>query len=412
MIHRYPVECPHCRANIVLRISVGLDEEQPFYFICSTCGSATRGKQIIWYKPFPGARIELEEGRILENEPEEPNQIINIHPDLPAFKNAKSMMETGGSPFLFTMAILGQRNEEFMKRLKTFRELVDRDWNNVRRWLSHYTERRWEGFDRTGELIFEENWVPPTSNMQRHDLIHRALDIMISPILLTDHYIKMKQSWYETWATGNGIPPETVALVAEFARNEVSTGGLTGLQRDIFHCLELYINNRSNILPALSISMYPSGIDHAIQDLQLFRDDFPILRDLYITTFETCHKAIKYILAPVNAAQRGNVQDFGDGVIGFSKFVKKVNAQKAEFLKNIPDWQTQWDFMFDRQLRNKIGHHAIRHDLSSGELVIEGEQRIAYIDFVVATFNLISGILIVANALKTLAIADSISRRE
>lgn len=407
MIFRYPVECPDCKAILVLRISVGIDEEQPFYFVCSSCGSATRGKQIIWYKPLPGARIELEEGRIIEEEPEEPVQVINIHPELPAIKNAKSMMEPGGSPFLHNDALLGSRNIEFLSRLRNFRGCVDKDWNNVRRWLTHYTERRWDGFDRTGQLIFEEKWVPPIKNWHRHDLIHRSLDLMTAPLWTDDHYPEMKRSWMETWSIGADVPKGTDLLVKVFANKVAADGQLARLQSDIFHCLELYINNRSSILPALAISMYPPGIDHAIEELQLFRDDFPALRDLYIATFETCHHAIHYVLAPVNAAQRGNVEDFGDGTIGFDKFKRKVNAQKAEYLSNIPDWKNRWNYIFDRQLRNKIGHHAIRHDLSSGSLVIEGKQTIPYVKFVLATFNLISGILIVANVLKTLAIVDS-----
>ena len=198
MIFRYSVKCPDCEAKIVLRMSVGNDEEQPFYFVCNKCGSATRGKQIIWYEPFPGARIELDEGIVLEQEPEEPDQVISIHPDLPTLKNVESMMEVGGSPFLFNISLLGDRDMEFMGRLRNFRECIDKDWVNVRRWLDHYTERRWEGFERTGESIFQENWESPPKIWQKHDLLHRALDVMVAPLWTSDNYPQMKRSWIET----------------------------------------------------------------------------------------------------------------------------------------------------------------------------------------------------------------------
>ena len=316
------------------------------------------------------------------------------------------MMEEGGSPFLHHMSLLKGRHTNFMSRLNNFRSIVDTDWNNVRRWLNHYVERRWDDFDRTAELIYQEKWVPPKKQWQRHDVIHRSLDMMTAPLWVDDHYPKMKEAWLGGWSIGPDIPKERLPQVVEFAKRMEGNGEIARLQRDIFHCLELYINNKSSILPALAIAMYPDGIDDAVEQLHIFRDDFPVLRDLYITTFETCHRGILFALAPVNAVRRGDVEDFGDGTVGFERFQRKVNAQKAEFLKNIPEWQTRWGLIFDRQLRNKIGHHGVRHDLPSGALVFEDGSRIPYTMFVLATFKVLGGILIIANVLKTLAIAD------
>lgn len=108
MINRYYVTCPGCDSTIVLRLSVGLEIEQPFYFVCDNCGAATRGKLVIWYKPHPGSRLELEEGSVLEHEVPH-DQVVNIHPSFPSISEAGEMWEEGGSPFLMHHMLLGER---------------------------------------------------------------------------------------------------------------------------------------------------------------------------------------------------------------------------------------------------------------------------------------------------------------
>jgi hypothetical protein len=58
MIVRHVIECPGCKAIILLRVGVGLDLEQPFYFVCNRCNAITRGKQIISYENFEESKFE------------------------------------------------------------------------------------------------------------------------------------------------------------------------------------------------------------------------------------------------------------------------------------------------------------------------------------------------------------------
>jgi len=187
MIVRYTVECPSCGSYIILRIGVGLDLEQPFYFVCDTCNAPTKGKLVIWYEPEPGAELLLEEGEVIYEEVDI-SQCVTIHPDLPSFASTEEMTSLGWSPFLLQHALLGDRFVEFINRYRQFRTAISTDWLNYRRWFYHYLDRNWEEFDRAGKRILQELWAKPNTELQRHHCIHRALDLLTLPLWLEDIY--------------------------------------------------------------------------------------------------------------------------------------------------------------------------------------------------------------------------------
>ncbi len=400
MICRYHVACPGCNSPIRLRISVGLDIEQPFYFVCKKCNASTKGKLVIRYEPTPDARLELEEGEMLSDE-DEVSQTVNIHPDLPSICDAKEMWDEGGSPFIMQHQLLGDRFTEFYNRLGKYRGVCDRDWLKVKRWLNYYVNSRWDEYDAEGEKIFEEDWPQPNQEWHRHDCIHKILDVYFAPLWVNSFYVDMKTEWCGLFS----FKSKTGKIIQKFVDESVSSGEIAVAQRDVFHCLELFVDNRSALLPALPALMY-TGQD-AIKELRLFRDDFSNLRDLYVTTFETCHKNLRYVLAVVNAIERGSVDDFDAPKVNkMSDFDKLVNARKVQLLLSSPIWKS-WELVFDRKLRNAIAHHSIRHDLSSGVLIDEEGHDIPYLEFVMKSLNLIHPILLMANVLKTLRVMNS-----
>lgn len=401
MICRYLVECPGCNTPIMLRVSVGLDIEQPFYFVCEKCNASTRGKQVIAYQPVPKAWLELEEAKLLEVEVEA-EQVINIHPDLPSICDAKEMWDKGGSPYFMQRELLGKRFDEFYKRLKEFRGGCESDWLKLKRWLGYYVSSKWQEYDAEGKKIFEETWPSPSEEWMRHDFVHKALDHFFAPLWVEYYYVGMKEEWCGLFSSKN----KTGETIQKFVDDSVSSGEIAAAQRDVFHCLELFVANRSALLPALPALMY-AGKD-AVKDLRLFRDDFPKLRDLYVTTFETCHKNLRYVLAVVNAIERGDVENFDSPKVKtMAKFDKLPNAQKAKLLSSMPVWGRDWAIVLDRELRNAMAHHSIRHDLASGTLVDEEGDSIPYLEFVMKSLNLIHPILLMANVLKTLRVMNS-----
>jgi len=400
VILRYAVHCPGCDAKIVLRLGVGLDLEQPFYFVCKACNAATKGKLIIWYKPEVGHRLELEEGSPVDDY-SNPAQVVTLDPDVPSLPDATEMWDAGGSPFLLQRDLQKENFIGWHRRLQLFRLWSDREWPALRRLIGYYLDSNWDRFDAEGKRLLEQQWPNPKKNWQRHDYLHRILDVAFVPLWIEPFYPNMKKAWLES-----SLPPYADdGKTATFCLHAVQPGRVNDLQRTVFHCLELFVENRGAVLPALAAELYPKGSEQATLDLRLFRDDFAVLRDLYVATFESCHKVLHYVVGQLNIAKRGDADAFLDkNPTSLSAFDKLVNAKKAKRLAEVAALNDAWERTLDRDLRNAISHQSVHHDLSTGMMVLENLPPIPYLQFVVKTLRLIHPILFAANVLKTMNI--------
>ena len=395
-VARYAVECPGCANGIILRVGVGLDDAQPFFFVCAKCKAATRATQYVSLHPLPTTRLQLEAGEQLESE-DSCTQIVTIHPDMPAFADATSMADNG-SPFLLQRQLLGADGlRQFQRRLRQFRDIVDHNWISVRRWQTYYLEDDWARFDAVGADLYEEQWPREVDMLQRHDVMHRSLSLVSAPLWIKDTYLRMHEAFVDRLIKNSKQHP---ALCA-YARKRVADGTIKDLQRDVFHCFNLLIENRAAILPGLAAEMYPEGHADAVKKLRLFRDDFPSLRDAYIATFETAHHCLELVFALDNINRRGDENAFTSGKPKDLKtFSKLTSAKKTELLGILPEWQTLWPEVLDRNIRNAIGHHSIRHELSTGMLIMRGKSGLPYLEFVMQCVRVIQAALISANILK------------
>ena len=288
MVYRYCVKCPGCGSAIILRLSVGLEIEQPFYFVCKECRAATRGKLVIQYDPSPHARLELQEGELLDSDAEA-KQVVNIHPSYPSIPEAESFSEVGGSPFLMHNVLLGEKLVEANKRQNDFYRGTEDNWGNIRRLIGYYLDESWDNFNKTGSKLLEDQWVDTENNLQRDESLHRILDIVFSPLMVDDYYPKMKEEWLIISEGDEGA----TKVLGDYASSVIQSGEMKEAQVSVFHCLELYVNNRGAIIPGIPIAYY-EHMDNYNQ-LRLFNDHFTQLRDLYVVTYETCHKLLKYV---------------------------------------------------------------------------------------------------------------------
>lgn len=78
-VARCPVECPGCKDKIVLRLGVGQDVRQPFFYVCGRCRAATKGT-LVW-EGGAETRVELEAGDVLDSY-DGCTQTIHINPEL------------------------------------------------------------------------------------------------------------------------------------------------------------------------------------------------------------------------------------------------------------------------------------------------------------------------------------------
>tara|TARA_R110002095_G_scaffold144952_6_gene125366 strand:+ start:473 stop:1543 length:1071 start_codon:yes stop_codon:yes gene_type:complete len=345
-------------------------------------------------------RLELDGGKLISDSSDS-YQIVTLHPDLPSKTTADSFDGLGNSSFLLQRDLLGDRFQEFNERLRMFRSVTDNDWVAFRRWFGYYLDKNREQFDREGEKLLDKAWKRLRGEFDRHHVIHFTLELFTAPLMVETFFLKMKEdiAIVYTSAIDTSAP-----VLKQFANDHLQD--VINLLRDLFHCLELYIDNRSSILPGLAVGMYKHGEEAAQRDLHVLRDDFPRLRDLYLATFEAVHHSLEFVMALANIDARKDPDAFpAGGPKNLKKFSKLVNGEKAKVLGTMKAWQHHWSTIFDRSVRNAIGHHSVRHDLPSGMLISRDNAPVPYLVFVAKTIRLIHPILAAETTLKYLRMA-------
>ncbi len=411
-IARYPVECPGCSNKIVLRLAVGHDNRQPFFYVCPRCRAATRGA-LLWHGGADTS-LELSDGRQLESE-DGCDTALSINPEFPSVADTASMAEPGGSAFLMFATLLTQEGIiSFQRATGILRSVIKSNWAALSRLTTYYINRDWPYFDKGLETLVPPKERDLSENWKREDIIHRLYDLLLIPLLVLDkmpYYPTMKTGFNSLW-----IPtrPNFSKLVT-FAKAEAGSDALKDMQRDIFDHIGRYVIFLNALLPGLLCNMLPPEHQPKVDALRLFRDDYELLRDLYIQSFETCHKALRWILGTVNTdahadpnrfvapqnAPESIAKNLPHDLDGFSKL---VNAEKRKWLLLLPEWDQHWDMLLDRHLRNDIGHASARHDLSTGLIHREENPPLAYTRFVQCVQRTIHALLATVNALKILRI--------
>ncbi|TCJ34591.1 hypothetical protein [Parafrankia sp. BMG5.11] len=147
---------------------------------------------------------------------------------------------------------------------------------------------------------------------------------------------------------------------------------------------------------AIRLALDPS-MEPALDSLILQQDEFPRLRDAYQQTFEAVCKALWLIVLAVNAAKRGDPEDFSTihytdsgkikKVSSLSTFNRLSNANKLNVIREIDPFRVLLDPLNNR-VRNAIGHASSRHDLISGQILNDRGGRERYFDFVAKVYRL------------------------
>jgi hypothetical protein len=410
---RCPVECPGCKGKITLRLGVGMDARQPFFYVCGDCKAATKGALLLdSTKEGPTTEVELEAGHILDSF-DGCTQTIHLNPEIPSVADAPDFSHPGGSAFIFHFQNLGPERMQFWEhQVQEFEHFVRNGWPALKRLTAYYLNSDWPRFDKAvPELV--EGMPEIKEQWRREDVIHQLYDhaFLVLLALGPPHYPEMKLEWNALW---DSTRPNWRAMTA-FAAREAGTGGFHQLQRDVFHLLEQFTDLRRTLAAGFLLDMYPPGKEKERDGLRMFRDDFPMLRDFYIQAFEKCHRGLRYVIGAVNAEARGNENAFPawpskpfsrpDKVLkNLDEFEKLVNANKRLWLKTLPKWDNVWDEFFDRSFRNDIGHASVRHQLSDGVLVRDDDPPQPYLDFVRRAARVGNPILMLLNVLKILCI--------
>lgn len=406
---RYPVECPGCSAPVLLRLGVGHDSRQPFFYVCPRCKAATKGA-LLW-DGGAGTILELAAGRLLDCEADYVGA-VSINPEIPAFAGAKSMAEPGGSAFLtFVQWLGGEQIQRYQAADAHARGWLQSDWPALERVTTYYINRDWEHFDPAIAKLLPTSAAKELSiGWKRDHYVYRLYDVALAPIWTLDpskHFLELKTSWNRLWEPKR----KNFTAVVAFAKEEANTSDFLNVQSDLFRCISRYVALFPAILPGLLCNMLPDKHQAEVDGLRLFRDEFEVLRDLYIQTFEAAHKALRWVIGASNASKRGDHNRF-IAVPGIPERIGKnppksldgfsllFSGTKRAWLPLVPEWDRRWDALLDRDLRNDLGHGTARHDLASGLINRKAGPPLAYTRFVQSCQRLLQPLLACAGALK------------
>lgn len=407
LILRYAVECPGCMAKIVLRLGVGVDTQLPFYYVCGKCGVPTRG--VLHTRPDtmpPRADLELEDGRIFDQEHEDADQVITISLDLPCLLVGDEASPEGMFPFFHQAELMGglERLMEFQRRMGMFRQLIMSDWTQLRRLITYYADRNWGQFDVELQGLFDERQLPPRNDLDRHDLFHRAVELFFLPLLPDFEYPDLKAEF-------NGfllrLMEERKRGLREFTICLANSPELAQYQCGLLDRLSFCVDHFPALAPGFPVLFYTEEGERSLERLRIMRDDFEILKSHYLSCFEACHRILFVLIGLINLSVRGNADAFAGGSPGsLAQFERLPNAEKVKYLDKdvLPAISSRWQSSLDRQLRNAIGHYGIHHDLRTGLLVRQRGEPIPYSQFVASNLKLIPMLLYCIQVVKMIYI--------
>lgn len=390
MIVRYGTTCPGCEYKIDLRLQVGYEQEQSFYYVCERCGAPTRGLlKAIPDPQFPKIDLELEDGPVLDSHLDGADQIITISLDFPCLIQAEIEDPEKYFPFFLQGQLMGGMEKvlEFQRRVAMYRGLIEEDWPRIRRIFVYYLDREWDAFDsEVAKILDEEPDQTDATDLTRHDGLQRLLEVIFISLLPSDEYLKLKA---EINGLFNQLLTNSPDQLREFVVLATDSDELHQDQRRLLERLEFIVGNFGALSAGFPILLYESEADDRIEDLRIMRDDFELLKVHYLSSFESLHHVLRLPVGLVNIGIRGDHDAFGQkGPQSLGRFSSLPNAQKPQYLDGniVPVARAVWDKWLDRQLRNAIGHNSIHHDLGSGMLMRTNGDPISYSSFVANTF--------------------------
>jgi hypothetical protein len=402
MIIRYHLKCAGCKSRIALRLQIGVDSIQPFYFVCQKCGAPTKGVHKIDYeKDPPTTDLSLEDTKLIYTYWKKPEQTITIAPDLPCVILPN---DNPASPYPFIYQSELMENPagliEYQSRIGSFRDSVEKDWPKYRRLISYYFDRNWKQFDKEWKNILGRKVPAPKVDLDRHDFFQRVMDMFFVSIQPNINYLGLIKELNDFVSA---VSQKDKDVLVQFA-NSIEDQELILSQSNLLERLSFIVESFSALASGFPILFYDNENKLNLSGIRIMRDDFEILKSHYLGCFEIAHKVLKLLVGMINVFIRGNADAFPNGKPkSLENFTKLPNAQKPKFLDSnvFPEIASQWEICFDRETRNAIGHYGIRHDLRTGMLVLDDKNiSIPYSEFVLRNLELLPLILLCFHVVK------------
>jgi len=380
MIIRTLVQCNSCHEKSIFRFSIGLSRVGQFTCACPNCNIQLRGDFKIDNAPQPNFTANSDNFQTLHGKQELLNDkypILTLHTELPVHKERhKNSLIEGGSPFLW----LSKQMDDFIE----FKERVDAIDKIkvsfaplVKRLTSYAETENWQIIkDEFIKLEIPEICKESTEEQVIY-LFYRFLNTTFVPLLEMDKMVEISDEYFVYLNDCLDNKKEKYTLLI---KSFVQDHSFNSFKLKVFETHFRAIDNYYAYIPGFAYEYFSSTAQKNINDYRVYRDDFNLIKSLYLDIFELLSRMLFYLGCIVNLSIRNDYRIYSTGMIKSQKFKKMPAYDKMFVLDELPKLKNFINNV-QRPLRNDIGHFNVRYNFRKGVLAYDDGTEQNYINF-------------------------------
>lgn len=409
MMMRNFLRCRGCEKPFIARIAAGPTQNTKFYIPCPNCQLPIRARAA--GQDFDDHSLWFDCDVLSPDDIPEDTPVVTINPYVPARYDSDYDQPVGAFSTMTLHHLLGDDGMlEYFHVEGEAQSAIDEGWPTVHRLYEYYLDENWQNFDRVGSAFFRD-WANVDTVHQRATLAHQALGRVVG--LINGELSEPTAKFFSSYLRKHTAALEVSAYLTRL-RSDRDAGTVTTLQRSIFDLIALYVSRFEMWKTGRMLRWVEPG---KFEELTLFRDEFPEMRDLYQQAFELICKTLRYPIAAQNTVKRQDPDDFGDlhpdsvperqRPTNLKKFQGLPNAYKAAYIALVPQWADMAGVL-ENKVRNTIGHASVRHDLRTGRVISDADPvGLSYLEFLAKVLDMFELLIISLQVVRTARVASS-----
>lgn len=399
---RYTLKCDYCEKTTLLRLGVGHEERQPFYFECENCSQSIQGALILNKEGDEIAKFEVTGATPIQGV--KPKDIFEKTTDFaftfdPDFAYSDESAHDGVlTPFLQAMH---RHKDDFIPRLERmalFDMVLKEGVPDLNRIIRNYKAEKWDLFAKGVKQYIPGDW-PVDLPIDKNRALYQIIEFFLSPVVTSRSHADLILSFTKYTAT---IVSDKPNEFDSFILKAENLGYLQSIQYDALDLVTRFFNLANEFRPVVMEwhfenpdSDFRSGVK--IKGRIKFHD----VKSFYVDCYELACRSLTLVTGLINIMHRSNC----DAYIPHPRLVNKFfssniedfhtrsHAPKIEILAEEPLFYDWLEKALDSKLRNAVGHNSLSYDKSKEEItyVIDKKGKkatISYGDFLTKTLRL------------------------
>jgi len=413
MMQRMSIRCRGCEEVFTLRLGINVSKRAAFYVLCPLCRLPIQGE--VNGNSIENVKLDIG-GDHVPLEQEAPVTTADLN--APVLVTADSMKgDFFGDMTNLTLKFLCQdRSLEYVTAANQGIDFLEERWPDIERALRYYLNSDNQRFEaaakKMGPILPNIGFATTHERAsQLYTLLGAASLRIMAPsgegkvfvhLLGLEHTAALREGSYRA-----------------YAKELFSSGQVLDLERRQLEELLNFVDHAESWRMGMLPRYMRPDVDLEALDWRVLRNEFPILRDLYIHGFETVCRGLGPLMAAQNTVKRKNPNDFGEvspegrpnkklpPPASIAKFERLGNADKLAFVRAIPGI-SHLDTLLNGHLRNAIGHSSARHDLQTGRIVTDRmPQGITYLDFMAKVADVFEALMLIIQVTRFMRVASS-----